>query len=159
MHFQELIKFVIRNSLNAIYIHHSWQLGTISRTFVVFKMMFPLKLLRAYVACKYCFPWSFLAGFLMSTFIVSIFYFSIAKQTDKNITFLFMTDFWCLVDSYVISMHLLLSRWHFLSVQYLNVFLQPAFRQLIIDIFCHCWTTNELLLDEKWLFWFGTQGC
>ena len=129
-------------------------MGTISRTFVVFKMMFPLKLLRAYVAYKYCFLWSFIAGFLMSTIIVSIFQHYKANRQKHH---LFMTDFWCLVDSYVISITYCYLDDTF-SVQYLNVFLQPAFRQLIKDIFCHCWTTNELLLDEKWLFWFGTQG-
>ena len=96
-------------------------------------------------------PCSILAVFFISTLIVSMFYFSIAKQTDKNIT-LFKIDFWYLVDSCGTPMQLLPSRWCFLSIKYLNVFLQLAFGWLIKSIFCHCWNSNELFLDEKWLF-------
>ena len=40
-----------------------------------FKFRFVSKLRRAYIACKYYLLWLFLAGFLMSTFIVSMFNF------------------------------------------------------------------------------------
>ena len=67
-----------------------------------------------------------------------------SKQT-KTLPF-FMIDFWCLLASCGISMDLLPSKLCFLSIQYLNVFLQPAFQQLIK--FWHF--SILLLLNYKW---------
>ena len=90
-------------------------------------------------------PWSFLEGFFYACFYCFRVFFSIAKQTDKNITFLY-DWFWCLLASCGISMDLLPSKLCFLSIQYLNVFLQPAFQQLIK--FWHF--SILLLLNYKW---------
>ena len=114
------------------------------------KLRFVTKLLRAYTACKYCLSWSFLACFFC-ILLFPCFVSALQRKQTKTSPY-FMINFWCSVDSCGIPMHLLPSRWHFLSIWYLNVFLLPAFGQLTKGIFCHCWPTKKLLLDEKWLF-------